>query len=36
MDKVTCGDGTILKDKMCVPKEWSFLDFFEKLMKLFG
>jgi len=36
MDKVTCGDGTILKDNLCVPKEWSFLDFFEKLMKLFG
>ena len=28
MDKVTCGDGTILKDDMCVAKGWSFFDFF--------
>ena len=33
---VTCGDGTILKDNLCVPKEWSFLDFFQQLMKMFG
>ena len=33
---VTCGKGTVLKDNLCVPKEWSFLDFFEQLMKLFG
>ena len=36
IDKVTCGKGTTLKDNMCVSKEWSFLDFFEQLMKLFG
>ena len=29
MDKVTCGDGTILKDDMCIAKEWSFFDFFK-------
>jgi len=34
--KITCGKGTILKDNLCVPKEWPFLDFFEQLMKLFG
>jgi hypothetical protein len=34
--KITCGKGTILKDNLCVPKEWSFLDFFEQMMKLFG
>ena len=34
--KITCGKGTVLKDNLCVPKEWSFLDFFEQLMKLFG
>ena len=33
---VTCGEGTVLKDNLCVPKEWSFLDFFEQLMRLFG
>ena len=33
---VTCGKGTVLKDNMCVPKEWSFLDFFQQLIKLFG
>jgi len=33
---VTCGEGTVLKDNLCVPKEWSFLDFFEQLMKMFG
>ena len=33
---VTCGEGTVLKDNLCVPKELSFLDFFEQLMKLFG
>jgi len=33
---VTCGKGTVLKDNLCVPKEWSFLDFFEQLMKLFA
>jgi hypothetical protein len=33
---VTCGEGTVLKDNLCVPKEWSFLDFFQQLMKLFG
>jgi hypothetical protein len=36
IDKVTCGKGTTLKDNMCVSKEWSFLDFFEQLMRLFG
>ena len=34
--KITCGKGTILKNNLCVPKEWSFLDFFEQLMKMFG
>jgi hypothetical protein len=34
--KITCGKGTVLKDNLCVPKEWQFLDFFEQLMKLFG
>jgi hypothetical protein len=34
--KITCGKGTVLKDNLCVPKEWSFLDFFQQLMKLFG
>jgi len=34
--KITCGKGTVLKDNLCVPKEWSFLDFFEQLMKMFG
>ena len=34
--KITCGKGTVLKDNLCVPKEWSFLDFFEHLMKMFG
>ena len=33
--KITCGKGTVLKDNLCVPREWSFLDFFEQLMKLF-
>ena len=33
---VTCGEGTVLKDNLCVPKEWSFFDFFEQLIKLFG
>jgi len=33
---ITCGKGTVLKDNLCVPKEWSFLDYFEQLMKLFG
>ena len=33
---VTCGKGTVLKDNLCVPKEWSFLDLFEHLMKMFG
>jgi len=36
MDKVTCGDGTILKDDMCVAKGWSFLDFFKDFMKFFS
>ena len=34
--KITCGKGTVLKDNLCVPKEWSFLDLFEHLMKMFG
>ena len=34
--KITCGKGTVLKDNLCVPKEWSFLDFFEQFMRLFG
>jgi hypothetical protein len=34
--KITCGKGTVLKDNLCVPKEWSFLDYFEHLMKMFG
>jgi len=34
--KITCGKGTVLKYNLCVPKEWSFFDFFEQLMKLFG
>jgi len=34
--KITCGKGTVLKDNLCVPKEWSLLDFIEQLMKLFG
>jgi hypothetical protein len=34
--KGICGKGTVLKDNMCVSKEWSFFDFFEQLMKLFG
>ena len=34
--KITCGKGTVLKDNLCVPKEWSFLDFFEQFMKMFG
>ena len=34
--KITCGKGTVLKGNLCVPKEWSFLDFFEQMMKLFG
>ena len=34
--KITCGKGTVLKDNLCVPKAWSFLDFFEQLIKLFG
>ena len=34
--KITCGKGTVLKDNLCVPKEWSFLDYFEQLMNLFG
>ena len=33
--KITCGEGTVLKNNLCVPKEWSFLDFFQQLMKLF-
>ena len=36
MDKVTCGDGTILKDDMCIAKEWSFFDFFKDFMKFFS
>ena len=34
--KITCGKGTVLKDNLCVPKEWSFFGYFEQLMKLFG
>jgi hypothetical protein len=34
--KITCGKGTVLKDNLCAPKEWSFLDYFEHLMKMFG
>ena len=34
--KIICGKGTVLKDNLCVPKEWSFLDLFEHLMKMFG
>ena len=34
--KIICGKGTVLKDNLCVPKEWSFLDFFEQFMKMFG
>jgi hypothetical protein len=33
MDKVTCGDGTILKDDTCIAKGWSFFDFFKDFMK---
>jgi len=36
MDKVTCGDGTILKDGICVAKGWSFFDFFKDFMKFFS
>jgi len=36
MDKVTCGDGTILKDDMCIAKGWSFFDFFKDFMKFFN
>ena len=31
-----CGDGTILKDDICVAKGWSFLNFFKDLMKFFS
>jgi len=31
-----CGDGTTLKDDMCVAKGWSFFDFFKDLMKFFS
>jgi hypothetical protein len=33
--KITCGKGTVLKDNLCAPKEWSFLDYFEHIMKMF-
>ena len=36
VSKVTCGNGTILKDNLCVVDETSFYLFFSQFMRLFG
>ena len=36
VSKVTCGNGTILKDKLCVANEMSFYFFFKQFTRLFG
>jgi len=36
VSKVTCGNGTILKDNLCVANEVSFYFFINQFMKLFG
>ena len=36
VSKVTCGKGTILKDKLCVANEMSFYFFFKQFTRLFS
>ena len=36
VSKVTCGNGTILKDNLCVANEMSFYFFINQFMRLFG
>ena len=36
VSKVTCGNGTMLKDNLCVPNEMSFYFFVNQFMRLFG
>ena len=36
VSKVTCGNGTMLKDKLCVANEMSFYFFFKQFTRLFG
>ena len=36
VSKVTCGNGTILKDNLCVANEMSFYFFINQFMVLFG
>ena len=36
VSKVTCGNGTILKDNLCVVDETSFYLFFSQFMRFFG
>ena len=36
VSKVTCGNGTMLKDNLCVPNEMSFYFFVHQFMRLFG
>ena len=36
VSKVTCGNGTILKDKLCVVNEMSFYFFFKQFTRLFN
>jgi hypothetical protein len=36
VSKVTCGNGTMVKDDLCVPNEMSFYFFANQFMRLFG
>ena len=36
VSKATCGNGTMLKDNLCVPNEMSFYFFVHQFMRLFG
>jgi hypothetical protein len=36
VSKVTCGNGTMVKDNLCVPNEMSFYFFINQFMRLLG
>jgi hypothetical protein len=36
VSKVTCGNGTMLKDNLCMPNKMSVYFFFNQFMRLFG
>ena len=36
VSKVTCGNGTILKDNLCIANEMSFYFFFKQFTRLFN